>query len=269
VAIHFEAGYKSRIFNDLPIEIPPEYLTMDFGWQEYNFQTAQNLVQKADEYGFHLTLMFNPQWAEYFLQSSERTEIVRQWQERGHEIAYHHHSFNHVDWNGYSNDPVASGTPIYLGNVDDGLDFVRVLAEPVDVTSAMVSGLPIDMPQYYEDTTEDIVFTGGSQYDSFEQNGELRSLKPTKIFNENGGTVVLLTHRQLTWMSSDIPIDEALETFKNEYENMQDDEVYGVVFHCFDYLVAAESYDEWFEFVGNNGDRVRSVSEVVADYEFD
>ncbi len=269
VAVHFEAGYKGRIVNDLPIELPPEYLAMDFGWQEYHFETAQNLVQKADDYGFHLTLMFNPQWAEYFLQNSERVEIVRQWQERGHEIAYHHHSFSHPDWNGYSNDPAASSTPIYLGEVDAGLDFVRALAEPVGVTSVMVDGLPVDMPQSLEETNEDLIFTGGSQYDSFEQYGELRSLRPEIIIKDNGGTVVRVAHRQLTWMSDDISIEEALETFKDEYENMQSDEIYGVVFHCFDYLAASASYDEWFEFIGNKGDMVRSVSEVIADYEFD
>ncbi len=269
VAIHFEAGYQGRIVNDLPIELPPEYLAMDFGWQEYHFETAQNLVQKADDYGFHLTLMLNPQWAEYFLQNSEKTEIVRQWQQRGHEIAYHHHSINHPDWNGYSNDPAASSSPIYLGEVDAGLDFVRALAEPVDVTSVMVGGLPVDMPQSLEETNEDLIFTGGNQYDSFEQYGELRSLKPEKIIKDNGGTVVRVAHRQLTWMSDDISIEEALEIFKEEYENMQADEIYGVVFHCFDYLAATVSYDEWFEFIGNKGDMVRSVSEVIADYEFD
>jgi len=267
IAIHFEAGYKGRILDDLPIELPAEYMAMDFGWQEYHFETAQNLVQKADEFGFHLTLMFNPQWAEYILQDSARTDVVRQWQERGHEISYHHHSFNHVDWNGYSNDPIASGIPIYLGDVDTGLNLVRTLAGPASVTSAMIDGLPIDMPQSYEDTTEDLILAGGSQYDSFELYGELRSLKPSKVIKDNGGTIIRVAHRQLTWMSDDISIEEALDIFQEEYKNMQSDEVYGVVFHCFDYLAATASYDEWFEFIANNGDMVKSVSEVVADYE--
>ncbi len=267
VMIHFEAGYKGRLGDDLPIDIPAEYLTMDFGWQEYLFETAERLVQKADDYGFHLTLAFNPQWAEYILLDSARTDTVRQWQERGHEIAFHHHSLSHPDWNGYSNDPSATNNPIpFLGNVDAGLDFIKTLAEPTHVTTAMIGGLPIDMPQSYEDTTEDLIFAGGNQYDSFELYGELRSLKPTEITKVNGAKVMLVTHRQLTTILSDFTIEEALEIFKAEYSGMQPDEVYGIIFHCYDYHEAEETYNDWFEFINNRGDSIKTIDEVIADY---
>jgi hypothetical protein len=176
VMIHFEAGYKGILNNDLPIDIPDEFKTMDFGWQKYLFETAKKLVQKADDYGFHLTLAFNPQWAEYILLDSEKINTLKRWQESGHEIAFHHHSISHPDWNGYSNDQNAVNDPFpFLGNVDTGLDFVKNLAEPSDVTTAMIGGLPVDMPQRYEDATHQLIFAGGNQYDSFEQYGELRS----------------------------------------------------------------------------------------------
>jgi hypothetical protein len=268
VAIHFEAGYRGRIANDLPIELPPEYLEMEFGWQEYLFETAQNLIRKADDYDFQLTLEFNPQWAEYILLDSARTSTVRQWQEQGHEIAFHHHSLHHPDWNGYSNDPSALRDPLYLGNVDAGLELVRNLAAPAKITTAMIDGLPIDMPGSYDDTTENLIFTGGNQYDSFEQYGELRSLQPVKVVKANGGTVIRVAHRQLTWMNTEIGIEEILEIFMEEYENTQHDEIYGVVFHCFDYFVAPTAYDEWFEFIKNSGDSVRSVGEIISDYTY-
>jgi len=167
IMIHFEAGYQGIFDNNLPIDIPLNYLTMDFGWQEYLYETAVKLVQKADEYGFHLTLAFNPQWAEYILLDREKIKIVKQWQEQGHEIAFHHHSLNHVDWNGYSNNPDAKNNPIpFLGNVDTGLDLVRNLATPANVTTAMIAGLPIDMPQSYKNTTEELIFAGGNQYNN-------------------------------------------------------------------------------------------------------
>ena len=50
VMIHFEAGYQGRLNNDLPINIPNEYMTMDFGWQEYLFGTAQKLYQYPLKY---------------------------------------------------------------------------------------------------------------------------------------------------------------------------------------------------------------------------
>ncbi len=268
--IHFEAGYKGRLDNDLPIDIPVEYMAMDFGWQEYLFDTAEKLVQKADDYGFHLTLAFNPQWAEYILLDSAKTDTVRQWQERGHEIAFHHHSLNHPDWNGYSNDPNATNNPIpFLGNVDAGLDFVRTLAAPTHVTTAMVGGLPVDMPQSYEDATEDLIFAGGGQFSSFELYGDLRSLIPTEIIKANGAKVTLVTHRQLTTIYRDFTIEEALEIFKAEYSGMQHDEIYGIVFHCYDYHEAEDIYTNWFEFIKNSGDSIKTIDEVISDYIYD
>jgi hypothetical protein len=269
VAIHFEAGYAGKIENDLPIDLPADYLAMDFGGQKYLFETAVRLVQKADDHGFHLTLMFNPQWAEYILLDESRTDTVRQWQERGHEIAFHHHSYIHPDWNGYSNDPDAASDPLYLGDVDTGLEFLRNVAAPSSVTTAMVGGLPIDLPLSFDSTTDDLIFTGGNQYDSFELYGELRSLVPTKVVKNNGGTVVRVAHRQLTILSDEIPIAEALETFKAEYASINNDDIYGIVFHCFEYREAETDFDEWFEFIESNGDRVRTVSEVVSDYNYD
>jgi len=270
VAIHFEAGYKGRLNNDLPIDIPEEYLTMDFGWQEYLFETAKKLVQKADDYGFHLTLEFNSQWAEYILLDNAKINTVREWQERGHEIAFHHHSLNHPDWNGYSNDPNAISNPIpFLGNVDIGLDFVRNLAAPKNITTAMIGGLPIDMPQSYENASENLIFTSGNQYSSFEQYGNLRSLKPYRIIKNNGAEITYLTHRELTTVLSDFTPEEALNIYKAEYNNIQNEEVYGIVFHCFDYHETEETYNNWFEFIKNNSDTIKTVSEVISEYGYE
>lgn len=215
-------------------------------------------------------MAFNPQWAEYILLDSSKLNIVKQWQEQGHEIAFHHHSINHPDWNGYSNASNAMNNPIpFLGNVDVGLDFVKELAAPRNVTTAMIGGLPVDMPQSYESTTGELIFTGGNQYDSFEQYGELRSLKPTKVIKDNGATVVRVAHRQLTTISNDFTTEEALEILKIEYSSIQHDEIYGMVFHCYDYHEAEGIYNKWFEFIKNNGDRVKTINEVISDYTYD
>ena len=270
VMIHFEAGYQGRLNNDLPITIPQEYMNMEFGWQEYLFDTAKKLVQKANDYGFHLTLAFNPQWAEYILLDNEKVNLIKLWQKQGHEIAFHHHSINHPDWNGYSNDPSAINSSIpFLGNVDAGLDFVKNLAAPSNVTTAMIGGLPIDMPQSYENTSEDLIFSSGNQYSSFERYGKLRSLKPYNIIKSNGAKITYVTHRQLTSILQDYTVNEALEIFKTEYNNIQDDEIYGIVFHCYDYHEAEETYNNWFEFIKNNGDTIKTIDEVVSDYQYD
>ncbi len=269
VMIHLEAGYQARLDNNLPINIPQEYMIMNFGWQEYLFDTAQKLVQKADDYGFHLTLAFNPQWAEYILLDNTKVNIVKQWQKNGHEIAFHHHSINHPDWNGYSNDLNAENSHIpFLGDVDIGLDFVKNLAVPNNVTTAMIGGLPIDMPQSYENRTQDLIFASGSQYTSFKQYGKLRSLKPYKVIKSNGAKITYVTHRQLTSILTDYTINEALEIFKTEYATMKEDEIYGVVFHCYDYHETEETYNDWFEFIKNSGDTIKTINEVVSNYKY-
>ena len=270
VMIHFEAGYQGRLDNNSPINIPQQYLTMDFGWQAYLFETAVKLVQKADEYDFHLTLAINPQWAEYILLDSARINIIKGWLEQGHEIAFHHHSLNHPDWNGFSNNPSALNNPTpFLGNVDDGLDFIKNLITPTHVNTAMIGGLPGDMPLSFENTNEDLIFASGNQFSSFDIYGELRTLKPYNVFKNNGAKITYVTHRQLTTISNDFTTEEALEIFKTEYNNMQDDEIYGIVFHCYDYHEAEEIYNNWFEFIANNGDNIQTINRVISDYPFD
>ena len=39
---------------------------------------------------------------------------------------------------------------------------------------------------------------------------------------------------------------------------MQNDEIYGIVFHCFDYKKTEETYNNWFEFINNNGNNVKN-----------
>ncbi|MBT3725989.1 MAG: hypothetical protein HOM14_19195 [Gammaproteobacteria bacterium] len=51
------------------------------------------------------------------------------------------------------------------------------------------------MPQSYENTTDSLIFAGGNQYCSFEQYGQLRSLKPYKVIKNNGAQITYVTHR--------------------------------------------------------------------------
>jgi hypothetical protein len=133
----------------------------------------------------------------------------------------------------------------------------------------MIGGLPIDMPQSYKNTTEDLIFASGNQYNSFEQYGELRSLRPYNIIKNNGAKITYVTHRQLTSILKDYTINEALEIFKTEYDNIKDDEIYGIVFHCYDYHKTEETYNNWFEFIKNSGNTIETINKVVSNYIYD
>ena len=89
------------------------------------------------------------------------------------------------------------------------------------------------------------------------------------VLKNNGAEITYVTHRELTTVLKDFTADEALEIFKTEYSNIQHDEIYGIVFHCFDYHETKETYSNWFEFIKSNGDEVKTISEILSDYKFD
>jgi len=86
------------------------------------------------------------------------------------------------------------------------------------------------------------------------------------VVKSNGAKITYVTHRELTTVLKDFSVDEALEIFKAEYNSTQYDEIYGIVFHCFDYHEKEEIYNSWFEFINNNGDKVKTINEVIFDY---
>jgi len=68
--------------------------------EEYN--TLKRMIAKADQYNIKLTLMFTAQWADYISKSPERIVDLESWKKQGHEIAGHHHSIYHGNWDGYT-----------------------------------------------------------------------------------------------------------------------------------------------------------------------
>jgi hypothetical protein len=77
---------------------------------ERNYEILSEMVSRADDYSIKLTLMFSAQWAEYISSSSDRVKTLQLWKDRGHEIAAHHHTIYHHNWDGYT---------------DYGLDYIR------------------------------------------------------------------------------------------------------------------------------------------------
>jgi hypothetical protein len=69
---------------------------------EESYRILTKMIAKADECDIKLTLMFAPQWADYLLADKERAAALARWKESGHEIAAHHHSVGHGNWDGYS-----------------------------------------------------------------------------------------------------------------------------------------------------------------------
>ena len=95
----------------------------------------ERMIEKADEYNIKLTLMFSSVWAEYISSSSERMDELNAWKNNGHEIAIHHHSIYHTNWDGYTDYTpeearqerlkLTKNPENYLGTLDDLMKIIQ------------------------------------------------------------------------------------------------------------------------------------------------
>jgi len=99
LAIHFEVGGDTR----------------NLAHQKEFWPVAIDLIKLANKYNAKLTLQFNPQWAEYILKDKNKFNLLKEWQNRGHEIGLHHHGYDHGNWNGYTNRPGKENEPRFRG----------------------------------------------------------------------------------------------------------------------------------------------------------
>lgn len=102
-----------------------------------SYRTLVKMVEQADKHNIKLTLMFAPQWADFIAGDSERMDLLAKWKKQGHEIAGHHHSIYHGNWDGYTNYPAqhalaertrhTARPERYLGTLTDFLGELRRL----------------------------------------------------------------------------------------------------------------------------------------------
>ena len=102
---------------------------------EISYRTLAEMVEKADRFHIKLTLMFAPQWADFIAEDPERMDLLAKWKKQGHEIAGHHHSIYHGNWDGYTNYPAKHAVDVrarhtarpepYLGTLADFMGKLR------------------------------------------------------------------------------------------------------------------------------------------------
>jgi hypothetical protein len=270
IMVHLEAGYKAcKVAGKLPEGLPADVCSQ--GWQEFFWPTVIKLVDKANEYGFKLTLAFTPQWGAFIAKDSACLNLVRQWKAQGHEIGFQHHAVTHVDWDGYAN-IYSKGTDtvndaLYLGPVNDGLSYVATLASPDDIISSTTGSLPFDFPSLM--TSPTLVYGEGNAEDSYYELGTPRSLVPVRsrpIIGEIPRDLIHLTIRVFSTVMHNMPVDDALPKLQDQYRNMPEDEVFGIVWHEYDYYKREDAYIQWFEFIKANGNSVKTMNEIATEY---
>lgn len=101
LVIHFEVGENTK----------------NLEYQEAYWPEVNNLIALSKPYKANLTLQFNPQWVEYFLKDKTKLELLKKWQQEGHEIGFHHHGYDHEGWDGYTNRSGKEDDPRFRGNM--------------------------------------------------------------------------------------------------------------------------------------------------------
>ncbi len=219
VAIHNEA---------LPDPLYPEATL------EKSYITLKEIIAKADNYSIKLTLMFNPQWVDYIGSDFTRLENLKKWKLSGHEIAAHHHSVKHPNWNGYTNTPENEAIELriklrkdhiseeYLGDMNDYASKLKKINYTIN--SGCV-GKSIEMPDnFIYDTCSGFSNNGDSGQKLLDENPEKGINEYISNIMINGITRKYLAHAQIT-------TEEALSEAKTIIESLDSTGVYGAVAH--------------------------------------
>lgn len=242
-AVHMEAGTLS-----------------DGVYQREQWPNLIALVSMADRYEAKLTLMFNPQWAEYILNDKNKFSLVKKWQKNGHEVALHFHNVFHPDWNGYTNrtGEMYTSDPRYRGSVDDMMKLIRKLAAPEHVQT-MCMGVKENADNSLVIEIDPADYPKGILYDV---DGFKVGLSPISKTELKGRTIFHLKHHALlcppTWGN--------LDSIKDEFNRAKNSEVLGVVTHEADFGRDPSYFEQWFRFLKDKGIMIKTVREIVKTY---
>ena len=231
LAIHFEVGGNTRSLK----------------YQEEFWPAAIDLINMADECDAQLTLQFNPQWAEYILNDQNKLNLLRKWQQHGHEVGLHHHGYNHGDWNGYTNRPRKQDNIRFRGTARDMIKLMEQLVQPYQLMSGTIADEEFDYPEDIKYDTEGILIT------------HARS-KPKWVTLGCNNKIIQVGMAFLSFEGD-------IESFKRGYLRSREDEVFGVVTHEKDFAKNPVIIEEWLRFIKSEGARITTVSQLIAKYQ--
>jgi hypothetical protein len=288
IMVHLEAGSdnNSNVYQNIikqNLDSNASLSTRSLSLQKALWPSVVRLVNAANKYGHKLTIAMNPQWAEFILKSPLTINICRQWVVQGHELAFHHHGINHVDWNGYTNrgkagkfslnkmfmEKMQSGS--YRGDVAKGFSIieklVNVVGQPNGIISGCITDTACDKPQKVR------ILTKGSK--EFEKDF-LNTPEKMMIGQQ---TLFWLNHFQLasnfntsqnpqvyTFNESRILALEDLQRIKKAYRSASSRQTAGIVFHGFDYHRMPEVYENLFQWLASKRQISLTAREIVRQY---
>ena len=240
------------------------------------FDDLVSLVKAADEGGHKLTLMFTAQWASYVLsgectwppavlsyqgsQYSTCLELVRAFEAKGHEIAFHHHPKDAPSsWDGYTNSG-DDGSADYLGDVDDLMAWVAQV--PVAGKISLRAGTTEEYP-----SDHNLMFMGARGPTAYVDATDLGDLASTPCAWEEGGNLVWRLRMRSYSGTVQASVRGELSKAVADLENVSGPFTVGFVTHARDVgtgLLAA--YVELFDSLSAQGIKLEGLTTVAGHY---
>lgn len=262
-----EVGQSEIPYYFIAIHNEPHHYPDGENLVERDYLVLKQMIEEADSYNIRLTLMFTAQWADYISQSPERLTDLESWQEQGHEIAAHHHSIYHGNWDGYTDysDEEAIQQRVqqgrqpepYLGTLEDYITKLKQLNPEIK------SGCLNDEHDKRA-LPDEIIYDTCSGFANFGEPGS--RLADTVAEKGNNEYVTVGTYKdiQRKWLAHYQITTPARQTAAQSVFNSMDSGAYGAVTHSIQ--EQAEPYYSFLEFLHSKdptGELSRTVTEII------
>lgn len=235
---------------------------------ERAYVVLQRMVERANEHDIRLTLMFTAQWADYMAEHPDRMAAVESWKRQGHEIAAHHHSIYHGNWDGYTDysKDEAEAQRMRQGKIPE--PYLGTLADYIErlkkINPTIRSGCLND-EQDKRELPDEILYDTCSGFANYGEPGRTvgDATTPEKGRNEYV-TVGMWNNIERKWLAHyQITTYQRQELASASFDSM-DSGVYGAVTHSAQ--DQAEAYYRFLEFLHSKdltGEKSRTLSEIV------
>jgi hypothetical protein len=207
------------------------------------------LVRMADNFHASLTLEFTPQWADTFLADPALLALLRGWQAEGHEVAAHHHALSYATgWDGYTNHPPADilFPDMTRGDMQDFLGLLVRMAGDSSLLTGCITDWDADWPAGLVYRTEGHNMSG--------------ALTEPEALVLNGQAVTSLGFGLLGSR-------ERLDSAKVAFDAGAAGQVLGIVLHEKNFAEEPTLLRSWLQFLKDRGARVKTVRQILREYE--
>jgi hypothetical protein len=215
-----------------------------------DWHLLQEMVAAAEALGHRLTLEFLTPWAQYAAQTPSILDEVRQWESRGHEVAFHHHAFTHAFWDGYSDVTAHTRKPGYIGSLQDALAWTRQLSSSGRIFTGSMEDADVNWPAELSYLTGDGKGGGGG----------LVSTPASASYN---GTQVT----QVTYQGYLLDLGESrtsLEDIENGLLGATSGQVLGLVAHPHNHAAHVSEFAELFGMLADHGMLLQGLKEILS-----